>query len=134
MAHFRRQYPSRRSSRLAVGFVCVAVLTACGLIGDDPPETEPPPDPNQTTITAFKTSAAYIERGDEVTLSWEVDNPGSDPSVPEPCTLTRHAQGQEPEEPFGVECTGSLTEVPTAPDTAAYVSYQLNVLKNVDDG
>ena len=83
MAHFRRQYPSRRSSRLAVGFVCVAVLTACGLIGDDPPETEPPPDPNQTTITAFKTSAAYIERGDEVTLSSTVAvAPGAQAGTP----------------------------------------------------
>lgn len=134
MSQSQLQLSFRGIGHLILLLASLVVLSACDLADNDPPNGEPPPDPNQTAITSFTTDAAYVDRGDQVTLSWVVKNPGADPSVAEPCTITRQAEGEEAGEAVGVDCTGELTEVPAAPASSAYVRYELNVLKAVEDG
>jgi len=108
----------RVSTRLIM--TLAIVLTACNGGADH--------GPSPTTIALFQADATYVGRNTSVTLSWRVDNPGS-AGDGSPCSITRRAEHHDPEEPFPVACTGSLTEVPPAPSTATYLRYQLNALR-----
>jgi hypothetical protein len=89
-------------------------------------------DATPTAITTFVATPSSVTRGEEVTLRWEVSGAGSRTGVPS-CSIARRVEGQEPETPFQVACSSSLTEVPPAGASATYVRYQLNVLKQPYD-
>lgn len=103
----------------------VMAFLALGADGCRTKETVPA---TQTEIMLFEVVPARISRGDGVTLRWEARNPGSHEDRV-PCSITRRVDGEAPDEPFEVSCSGSMTVVPPAPPTAAHVRYQLNVLK-----
>jgi len=86
---------------------------------------DPPPS---TRIAVFESSATTVERGETITLSWQVVNPGSAAGA-FPCSIARHAQGQAAEEAVPVACSSSLTEVPPVPASSGAITYQLNALK-----
>jgi hypothetical protein len=110
-------------SRLVV--VVAAAFFAVLLAGC--PASLPP-----TEIVRFDASAASIQRGQAVRLSWEARHPGSDATVPS-CRIGRRFEGKDAELPFAVACSGSFDDVPSAPDGAGYVRYQLSVLKQPRD-
>ena len=82
-----------------------------------------------TRIALFEAVPPSVERGSETTLLWQVDDEGSQAGMAS-CTLSRHVEGEAPEEPFEVACSGSLTEVPPAGAAATFVEYRLSALKS----
>jgi hypothetical protein len=88
------------------------------------------PDDPQTSIEFFSVDSTTIARGDPVSLSWSVRNPGVHAGAPS-CSLSWRYEGGEPVGPSAVACTGSLQDVPDPPGAStAYVRYQLNALKS----
>lgn len=82
-----------------------------------------------TRIVLFEAVPSSVERGSDTTLLWQVDDVGSQAGMAS-CTLSRHVEGEAPEEPFEVACSGSLTEVPPAGAAATFVEYRLSALKS----
>jgi len=80
-----------------------------------------------TRIVLFEAVPSSVERGDAVTLSWQVVDAGTHTGMPS-CTLSRQVEGLAPEAPFEVACSGSLTEVPPAGAAATFVRYRLSAL------
>lgn len=97
--------------------VAIAVLNGCAL-----------EEPVETRIEYFMADHASIPRGTEVTLAWNATNPGAHPERPS-CSIARRLDGRVTEDPVEVACRAGLVEVPEAPADAAFVRYQLNVLK-----
>ena len=82
-----------------------------------------------TRIGLFEAVPSSVERGNEVTLLWQVEDAGTQVGMPS-CTLARQVEGLAPEAPFEVACSGSLTEVPPAGAAATFVQYRLSALKS----
>jgi hypothetical protein len=121
-----RQVPpaSGRGLPKSVLVVLAAWLVVTGCQGS----TTDPPEPAETSIAFFSATATMIDRGGTVSLSWLARDVGTVDGVAS-CTMTRRAEGEEPDEPFSVACTGTIDDVPPASPSSSYVRYQLSVLK-----
>jgi len=99
----------------------VLLLAGCPSTDDIPPGTR---------IALFEVEPSTVERGAgvPVTVRWRVEGAGSQPGMA-PCRISRHVEGEPPQDPFPVACSSSLSEVPPAGASATFVRYEVSALR-----
>ena len=110
-----------RAFAILVG-LAATLLVSCGGNGGAP----------SARIVVFTASDERVPRGTPVTLQWQAADAGVQDGLPS-CELTRRWGDDPNETEVRTTCSGTATEVPSAPPTATAVHYRFKVLKQPFD-